>query len=367
MSADPDTDRTTGSCPYCAAVKADYPNVDAWAGTTVQRLRAWGFNTVGSWSDTDRFAGRMPYTELLSMASGDDWFSPAFETHAKAVAASDVAPRRDDPNLVGWILDSELRWSPDWRSPNTLLADYLALPEGTPGRAVADRHVGDANGFLRVLAARYFRVTTSAIRAQDPHHLILGVKMIAQLTPREVLVAARRYVDVVTIDDYTLLPGLNELIQQTWGPFVPVDATLAAQYAVLRKPMMISEYSFRAADAGVPNSYPPIYPTLPGQQARAAADAAFVQPIYGAPWIVGDQWFEYVDEPPGGRFDGEDSNFGIVSITDTPWQVLVDRMTELHALAPDRLADPAPPCWSWRRARPYRRVECVDPGLRPRP
>ena len=109
VSPTPDDDRKTGRCPYCDAIAARYPDLDAWTTATVARLQSWGFNTLGAWSDVDRFGQAMPYTVLLGMASGNDWFAPAFEAHARAVAASQVAPRRDDPNLVGWYLDSELR------------------------------------------------------------------------------------------------------------------------------------------------------------------------------------------------------------------------------------------------------------------
>jgi hypothetical protein len=336
VSADPDVDRTTGTCPYCEAIAIAYPDLDAWTTATVERLQGWGFNTLGAWSDTDRFASRMPYTVLLDMASGDDWFSPAFAAHAVAVAASTVGARRDDPNLVGWYLDSELRWGPDWRKQQPLLNDYLALPPGSPGRRVADRCAGDPDRFLRILAQRYFHVTAKAVRAEDRNHLILGTKMITQLTPQAVLRAARRYVDVLTVDDYTLLPGLDALIQQTWGPFVSRTPTLDAFYAAARRPVMVAEYSFRAADAGVPNSWPPIFPILATQQDRADAYAAYVEPLHQAPWVVGDFWFEFVDEPKGGRFDGEDSNFGVVSTGDVPWSVLTDRMTVVHAESPDR-------------------------------
>ena len=188
-----------------------------------------------------------------------------------------------------------------------------------------------------MLARRYFRVTTAAIRAQDPNHLILGTKMITQLTPHVVLRAARRYVDVLTFDDYTLLPGLDELIQSTWGPFVPRTPDLGEFYRFTRRPIMVAEYSFRAADAGVPNSWPPIFPIYPTQQDRAEAYAAYVERLHQAPWMVGDFWFEYTDEPAGGRFDHEDSNFGVVATTDVPWQTLVDRMTAVHAQSPDHL------------------------------
>jgi len=365
VSASPDTDRKTGICPYCEAVATKYPNVDAWRNGAVDRLRSWGFNTIGAWSDTDRFAARMPYTVLLDMAGGGDWFSPDFEARAASIAASAVVSRRDDPNLVGWLLDNELHWGPDWRMQHPLLDDYLTLPPGSPGRAVADHYVGNPNGFLRALAARYFRVTTVAIRAQDPHHLILGVRMIAQLAPREVIEAARPYVDVFSVNHYTLLPGLDEAIQRAWGPYVPVDPTLSAFHEISDLPIMVTEYSFRAADSGVPNSWPPIFPTLATQQDRANAYAASVQRLYSAPWIVGDHWFEYADEPPGGRFDGEDSNFGLVSNRDVPWQTLVDRMTRVHAMAPDRLADRRLPCGSWERTGPDDHVRCVERAPRP--
>ena len=337
VSAAPDTDRTTNTCPYCDAIATAYPDLDAWTTATVDRLHAWGFNTLGAWSDTDRFAARIPYTVLLDLASGDDWFAPAFAAHAATIAASEVAPRRNDPNLLGWYLDSELRWGVDWRKQQSLLDDYLALPAASPGRSVAERYATDPEGFLRILARRYFQVTTAAVRAQDPNHLILGTKMITQLTPRTVVRVARRYVDVLTVDDYTLLPGLDDLIQQTWGPFVRRTPTLVAFHAAAHRPVMVAEYSFRAADAGVPNSWPPIFPIYPTQQARADAYVAYIEQLHQAPWVVGDFWFEYADEPKGGRFDGEDSNFGVVSTGDVPWQVLTDRMTAVHAESPDHL------------------------------
>ena len=343
VSASPDEDRKTGRCPYCEAIAAGYPDLDAWAAATVDRLRSWGFNTLGAWSDVDLLKG-MPYTVLLGMAGGDDWFANEFEDRAASIAASEVAERRDDPNLVGWYTDSELRWGPDWRKSTTLLDDYLALPVGSPGRRVAERYRGRPERFLEVLARRYFSVTSAAIRAVDPNHLILGSKMITQLTPRALMRVARRYIDVFTFDDYTLLPGLDEQIQAEWGPFVPRTPDFAEVYREIRKPLMITEYSFRAADAGVPNSYPPIFPVYPTQADRADAYAAYVEQLHRARWVVGDFWFEYTDEPAGGRFDGEDSNFGVVATNDVPWQTMVERMTAVHAQSPDHLVDaPSPP------------------------
>ncbi len=354
VTSNPDTDRVTGQCPYCQTVAALYPSEASWVTTQVARLRQWGFNTVGAFSDTAEFARSMPYTVLLSMASGDDWFSPSFAEHARQVAETQVAPLRNDPNLVGYFLDSELHWGSDWREQGPLLDDYLALPQGSPGRAAAEKYVGNPSGFLFALATRYFQVTTAAIRAVDPNHLILGVKAVAQLTQPELLRAARPYVDVWSVDQYQLTPAVTSLIHSAWPYYLHGPNLLAQTEAIVGKPVMVAEYSFRASgsatsDAGpsLANTWPPTYPTYVTQEARAQAYRAYVQRLYADDFVVGDDWFEYVDEPYNGRFDGEDSNFGVLSVSDVPYSVLTSAMQSVHGQAPDRVADPGRRCLSW--------------------
>ncbi len=352
VSSAPDTDRTTGQCPYCRAIASRYSSSAAWATAQVSRLRQWGFNTLGAFSDTSGSDGAvltssMPYTVLLSMASGDDWFSPEFAAHAQHVAQSQCATLANDPNLVGYFLDSELHWGPDWRSTTPLLDDYLALPAGSPGRTVAETYAGDPNGFLTALASRYFAVTTAAVRAADPHHLILGVKAVARLTQPELLEAATPYVDVWSIDDYRLVPGITAFIDASWPGYIHTPDILATTESIVNRPLMIGEYSFRAADSGLSNSWPPIYPVYPTQAERAAQYRQYVTSLFARDYVVGDDWFEYVDEPQGGRFDGEDSNFGIISTSDVPYPVMTATMTVMHAIAPDRVATSGSRCISW--------------------
>ena len=60
------------------------------------------------------------------------------------------------------------------------------------------------------------------------------------------------------------------------------------------------------------------------------------------PYVVGADWFQYYDEPPHGRkLDGEDYNFGLVDIHDTPYKHVTDAFTalglsELKSLAGSR-------------------------------
>jgi len=349
VTSAPDTDQTTGQCPYCETIQSQYPSTAAWATATVAQLRSWGFNSLGPFSDVSEFAGQMPYSVQLSMASGDDWFAPSFVTNADEVAATQVAPLADDPNLIGWYTDSELTWGPDISNTNTELRDYLELPAGSPGLAVAQHYVGHPDDFLSALATRYFQVTTAAIRLYDTHHLILGVKAEGQYVPRELLEAARHYVNVFSIDDYTLQPGFAQDIHHLWPVYLPVTANFGNFEKYAHIPIMVAEYSFVGETPQTPDTVPGVYAVYPTQAARALAYARYIAPLYeDAPWVVGDEWFEYVDEPQGGRVpDGENDNFGLVDVENQPYDDLVTQTETVHSIAPDRLVGSGPMCDAW--------------------
>ena len=348
VSSDPDTDQVTGQCPYCEAIQSEYPSTAAWATATVSQLRSWGFNSLGAFSDDSTFASQMPYSVQLGMASGDDWFAPSFVTNADQVAATQVAPLADDPNLIGWYTDSELDWGPNGGDLDTQLSHYLALPAGSPGLAVAQQYVGNPNGFVYALATRYFQVTTAAIRMYDPHHLILGVKAEGQEIQPQLLEAASPYVDVFSIDDYQLMPNFAQIIDKIWPQYLPVTATFNNFETYVKRPIMVAEYSFIGTTPQTPDTVPGVYAVYPDQATRAAAYTDYVAPLYEhSPWVVGDEWFEYVDEPQGGRFDGENNNFGVVDVENQPYQDLVTQMEIMHSIAPDRINQSGPACDSW--------------------
>jgi hypothetical protein len=51
--------------------------------------------------------------------------------------------------------------------------------------------------------------------------------------------------------------------------------------------------------------------------------------------VVGYRWFEYADQPAAGRFDGENSNFGTVTIEDEVYEELTQAMTSVNVEAED--------------------------------
>ena len=213
---------------------------------------------------------------------------------------------------------------------------------------MAEQYVGNPNGFVSALATRYFQVTTAAVRKYDTHHLILGVKATSQEIQPQLLEAASPYVDAFSIDDYALNPGTANLIHRSFPQYLALTPTLANLEKYVQRPIMVAEYSFRAKTPQTPDTVPGVYSVYPTQQTRAAAYTNYIAPLYlHAPWVVGDEWFEYVDEPQGGRFDGENSNFGVVDVEDQAYQALVTQMQILHSMAPDRVAQSGPACDSW--------------------
>jgi hypothetical protein len=349
------TDATTGVCPYCQTVANDFPSRAAWAASTISQLRSWGFNSLGGYSDDADLGSQMPYEVQLSMASGDDWFAPSFVTNADQVAATQVAPLANNPNVIGFFTDTELDWGPYLGNldnfTETALQQYLQLPAGSPGLAIAQQYEGNPSGFLTALATRYFSVTTAAVRLYDPNHLILGVKAEGQEIEPNLIKAAAPYVNVFSIEDYALFPGGDQAVSSTWPSYLPVEENLADLEAVANVPLMIGEYSFSSTvnSSGDPDTYPPIYVTATSQQQRANQFENFIAPLYeDTPALVGDDWFQYVDEPPGGRTgDGENSDFGMIDVNGNPYPTMVAAMQLVHNTVADETGDNGPVCDSW--------------------
>jgi len=389
QNVNPDPDHTPdGQRPYRDAILAKYGSEAAWADAVVDLLRAVGLNTIGDFSRLSLFSGRLPYTPGLGLAaqapvvdgaSGGaiplrDFFAPAFESGVAAHLdrARDCAA---DPFCIGVYSDDEIGWGPSFSQPFPWLDGYMTLPAGAPGKEALQaffeaRYGGDLAAFdavwnlgladfgaLQTLASltgdprsdsaarqadrrafagavaeRYFEVVHDALRAIDPELLFLGCRFLPYSVPPEVVQAAGRWADVVSVNQFEWTPGSIATSRLAFGyagglfpdePFSDVDAMAA----LAGRPLLMSSFSYRAADSGLPNTWPPVYPTLATQAERADAYEAYMERVLARPFIVGAHWFEYVDQPAEGRgIDAENNNFGVVDIADEPYTLLLTRM-----------------------------------------
>ncbi|GAT33593.1 agarase [Terrimicrobium sacchariphilum] len=395
----PDPILGTGPSLYGEANAKKYPSVKAWAEAKTSQLLAWDFNTLGAWYDEGMVFGkgdRLARTPILNIAADyarkhieagggkksawemgvfPDVFSPDFETFARERAHKVCTPQAQDSNILGWFIDNELRWGPDWRSQDELLVTFLNSSKEAPGRHAAigmlqkrykdivafnevwktgaaswaelvqggeikspfphrekskqneeiervgddsagrrKLYVADCDAFLGLLAEQYFAVTQKAVREAAPHHMVFGCRF-AYTPAKPVLEAAARHVDVISFNSYSTDPsGITE------------------NYATYGRPLIVGEFAFRAEDSGLPNTKG-AGPKVANQKERAAAYEKYVRALVSNPSVVGYHWFKHVDEPAEGRFDGENSNYGLLKINDEPYEGFVEKVKECNGKA----------------------------------
>ena len=323
---DQDKIQNSDRVPYAEACQRKYGSEGAWRSAAAARLASWGFNTLGSWSDAAvATAGPVPLavTPNLDLGMSFAWdrkqhfpdvFDLEFDAHVRRRAQELCAAQREDQNVLGWFIDNELRWGPDWRGPEDLFDLFRNRPPAGPGHRAA--LAADRDTFIASVAERYFALTTAAIKTADPNHLVLGCRFALVPAP-SVIEAAGRHVDVISFNCYEF------------------DAAAAIDtYAATGKPCLIGEFSFRSADSGLPNTNG-AGPKVVTQSERAACFRRYVGVALRKPTVVGYHWFEHADQPGEGRFDGENSNFGTVTIEDDIYEELIRTMTIVNAEAED--------------------------------
>jgi len=379
-----------GHAAYHDAIITKYGSESAWAAAQVVRFGTWGVNSLGGWSDVGLFDGRgVPYTITLALSgqnSGtgrmDDFWSPGWVSSVQSSTASAAAGRANDPWLLGYFLDNELHWTKDWR-PTEQLDFYLQRGAAEPGKVhlvdwLKTRYANDFSAFSAdfttdatdwasllsattiadaggagarptrdawagEVAERFFSVGDAALKAADPHHLDLGSRLVAQVITPEVLQAAAAHVDVVSINWYEILPQFEEYVAGLGPDFMPTADTLAAHGKLSSKPLMITEFGWRAMDSGLPNTWPPLQVVVDTQQDRATRYRNFGQCLVNTGYVVGAHWFEMTDEPAIGRFDGENDNWGMVTEADEEYPLVTASAAAVHDMAYAPLSNPS---WS---------------------
>ena len=355
-------------------VLSEYDNdLGKWSKAASDRLKKWRFNTVGAFSYSclydnvpmyharviwfRRESGKDPDLRLVDVFS--DEFAETVDKDAREGTANSIT----NQYLIGYFINNELPWYGEHGWPTasdvSLLSRYMELPATSPGkkRAVEFLKKFYSNDFSAfevdwksgvedfsklktvagiapasarapkiefawagVVAEKYYNLCSEAIRRYDPNHLVLGSRF-ADMAPVSVMAACGKYSDVISINQY-----------RKTGDF---DEERAGAIAMLiGKPVMITEFSWRAEEnkSGCRNTGGADV-TVATQNDRADAFRSYVTEALEQPYIVGYNWFTYADQPAFGRADGENSNYGLVSISDEPYEELLATITEINSRA----------------------------------
>ena len=345
-----------------------------WQAHALDRLQAWGFNTLGNWSDPGLGqAKRMPYTlplsivgDYASISTGMDWwgsmpdpFDPRFAMATERAVAIAARDHRDDPWLIGYFADNELAWAAPGNDPKArygLAYGTLRLTTDVPAKRAFLKQLRDKyrnqeglskawgielsawelmedpgfeaplpspehpeierdyQHFQQVFAETYFKTIADSLKWHAPNHLLLGGRF-ALSTP-EAVKACAEFCDVLSFNFYTLKPE---------------DGYDFARLAELDKPVLVSEFQFGSRDRG------PFWPgplEVAREEDRGPASGNFHKAALAQPMIVGAHWFQYQDQPASGRLlDGENGHLGLVAITDVPYPGFVEAVRKSNQQA----------------------------------
>jgi hypothetical protein len=156
--------------------------------------------------------------------------------------------------------------------------------------------------------------------------MVIGCRF-AMYAPPGCFEAAGRYCDIVTFNYY----GPVDLLSAT------ADSALKdwTDYGRrCKRPMMITEWSFPALDAGLPCKGGAGM-RVDTQAQKALCFEVYQRMMFSLPFMVGSDYFMWVDEPAlaiSKNFP-EDSNYGLVNEQDVPYQTLTETATRVNAMA----------------------------------
>ena len=309
----------------------------------VKRLKSWGFNSYGNWSDSELYLNpdnRIPYT--VGVSSGEknlrfpNVFEPTFRNSVIEVLKGLDPKVINDPFCIGFFVDNELNVSgiaeqvmslPSGsktklkfleelktkylsienlnRSWKTFFTNFTQIDTITsfPEGATVDKRTFE----LKIMDL-YYKICSEEVKNFAPNKIYFGSRLHCHYFPddpaeSDIIQIASKYCDVVCFNRYR---------------FSPKDLILPFN---IDKPTIIGEFHFGALDRG------PCYAgmrTVANQVQRAEAYIGYVKEALNNSQIVGTHWFMYSDMPYTGRSDGANAQIGFVDICDNPYPEIIE-------------------------------------------
>jgi hypothetical protein len=326
---------------------------EKWETITSGQIREFAVNTIGNWSDIEyaRKAqipyvlplSRFPSTEVKLFRDFPDVFATEYDENAKTYAQQ-LNDFKDDKYLIGYFLRNEPTWAfgandvafemfataqpseskkefARWLAEkygsidefnkqwNLKLGGFEQFPKQVFEEYPSEVAKADCWKFSEVLVAKYVNVPCDEVEKVDPNHLNLGMRY-AWMSSDLLYKAGERF-DVFSINGYG-------------NPGPPETAEIAK---ISGKPVMIGEFHHGAIDRGLPATG--IQGALT-QAERGIAYRYYVEQGLARPELIGMHYFQWLDQPVFGRFDGENYNIGFMDICNRPYKEMVEAAKQTH-------------------------------------
>lgn len=329
-----------------------------FARNAVNRLKSWGFNTVGAWSDPAVYAiGELPYTinlttnefatRLATPFSGSkrlpDPFASDFRAWCAMSFSANLAGHNGRAMFMGVYVDDEPRWG-TMDTPGTrfqIATAALNAQASQPAKVELLRQLRSRYSTIGALnsawgtaysswasldAPNNFTKTTFTAQCQEDFRLfVISYAQAYYANVKAALADAGSTALYLGPSEYWVTP------ETTYAAMANVDvyslnvyadpASVNWNFPESSKPVMISGFSFGATDRGALHTGPV---GLADQAERAEMLQSYVGKALRAPKVVGVTWFTYYDQPSSGRAqDGENYNSGLISVGDNPFAEMI--------------------------------------------
>ncbi len=325
-----------------------------WETITSGQIREFRLNTIANWSDMDYARkSNIPYVLPLSnfpstpvklFRDFPDVYSDEYAASAGEFAKQ-LNEYKGDPYLIGYFLRNEPHWAfgahdiafemfatqqaseskrrfSQWLSErypniesfnktwNMDIESFEKLSEQVFEDYPSDKAREDFWQFSEILVKKYVDVPCDEVEKVDPDHLNLGMRY-AWISSDLLYKAGDRF-DVFSINGYG-------------NPGPPETEEIAR---ISGKPLMIGEFHFGATDRGLPATG--IQGAL-NQEERGKAYRYYLEQGLARPELIGIHYFQWLDQPVFGRFDGENYNIGFMDICNRPYKELTEAAIKSHS------------------------------------
>jgi hypothetical protein len=348
---------------------------ERWIGSVLRMLDAWGFNTLGMHTPIPfrLFKDRLPYVASTSTKGlayyqfrfGEDRFpdifSEAFEHHVRQRVRETCEAHRHEPNLLGyaytdipaWVIPPRyLETHPEWKVIHPWVDDLRCLPAHTGGkqvwmRVLRDRYTSPVEAarvhgvraeswdalaetvvwpspaeatpasrdnvtMLEAMAERWYRLHFTLIRQHDPHHLILGDKLVD--FPDWLLPIVTAYVDVLFVQHY--------------APFGQSKPLLIRLYEATNKPIINGDGSFAVLK-------PPQQTHVKGYKVESLAAVgehyyAYMRGLSTLPFVLGWHHCGFMEQWDGAKPPGKPNENGFLDPFEMPYSKILERIIDAN-------------------------------------
>lgn len=248
-------------------------------------------------------------------------FDPQFVVYCDNLANTNVTPYLNERDLLGYFTDNEINFNQD--QLQNLVKD---LPAGDPSRDsalvfAASKGLTELDcinytskvtesikqEFAALLAERYFKTVSEAIRRYDPNHLILGSRFNGRPRSIQAVVnASHKYMDVTSVNFYDRFTPNEQIANSAW---------------TADKPCLVGEFYIKDI-----NAFPTTQSGAGWYVNSQAARGNFYQntclELLKNKCFIGWHYFRFQDDT--------DSNKGIVNASGTEYTGMTTFMEELN-------------------------------------